>query len=525
MLWTTWLALLAPLALLVTGSLPGADADPHRRARWAQVSAGFGLALAVAVAVSVALLGRQVTPTLGMLGAGVGLYVDAISTTIFLLVSFVGMVVVRFSRNYLDGDPRHGTFVQRLCLTIASVQLVVLAGNMAMLLAAWIATSLFLTQLLQFYPTRRGAILAARKKFVVSRLGDLCLLAAALLLFHAFGAFDYATILAAASAHTGTSSASITLASLLIACAALLKSAQFPLHGWILEVMETPTPVSALLHAGIINAGGFLVLRFAELMVLSPSAMQLLAVVGGLTALFGSLVMMTQTSIKVSLAYSTVAQMGFMLLQCGLGAFAGAMLHIVAHSLYKAHAFLSSGSVVDRLRAAWTPGAAKRPRPGRFLLALLLVLGAAFVLSAGFGASFLEKPGVFVLGSVLMMSLTLLVANAIDERLDLRVTLRVAVAACGIGALYFLLQAGADLLFAPNLPTSPAVASPVDVLIALIAVVSFAAVTLLQSQMGALGQTRWGQALYVHLSHGLYVNTAANRLALALWPARSTRVR
>ena len=116
----------------------------------------------------------------------------------------------------------------------------------------------------------------------------------------------------------------------------------------------------ALLHAGLINAGGFLVLRFADVMAPSASAGMLLLVIGGVTALFGSIVMLTQTSIKVSLAYSTIGQMGFMLFQCGLGAYPIALLHIVAHSLYKAHAFLSSGSVVDLARASWVPAAGTR---------------------------------------------------------------------------------------------------------------------------------------------------------------------
>ena len=145
-------------------------------------------------------------------------------------------------------------------------------------------------------------------------------------------------------------------AACLLALAALLKSAQFPTHGWLTEVMETPTPVSALLHAGVINAGGFLLIRFADVMVLHPSVMAVLVMIGGFTALFGGLVMLTQPAVKTSLAWSTVAQMGFMVLECGLGLFPLALLHIVAHSLYKAHSFLASGAAVETIAANRRPG-------------------------------------------------------------------------------------------------------------------------------------------------------------------------
>src|SRR5690606_5255778 len=132
----------------------------------------------------------------------------------------------------------------------------------------------------------------------------------------------------------------------LIICGALLKSAQFPFHTWLPDTMGTPTPVSTLMHAGIINAGGYLVIRLSPLLVENTTAMLFLATIGAVTLASASLVMLTQTSVKRMLAYSTIAQMGFMLLQCGLGAYALAVLHLIAHSLYKAHAFLSSGSTV-----------------------------------------------------------------------------------------------------------------------------------------------------------------------------------
>jgi len=310
---------------------------------------------------------------------------------------------------------------------------------------------------------------------------------------------------------------------LLLAAAAMLKSAQCPLHGWLIEVMETPTPVSALLHAGIINAGGFLVLRFSGLIAHSLPALDTLAILGGFTALFGSVVMLTQTSIKVSLAYSTIAQMGFMMLECGLGAFPAALLHIVAHSLYKAHAFLASGSIIDIARASWTPSPGGRPHPSRLLFAIGLVLAVTFVLSTIFGATLTEKPAVFSLAAVLLLGLTHLIANGIDERPNLYVVLQTLLRAALAGAAYFGLQYGAERLMAGTLPAEQALRGPFSLSVIAVVVLSFAVVTFLQGLAPSRqGVPKW-QALYVHVANGLYLNTVANRLVLRFWPLPAQR--
>ncbi len=514
-----WLVMAAPLALVVAAFWPGRKIGPRSLAQIAFAAALLALAIAIAAAASVAVEGPLISATWGALGAGLGIYLDAVSATMFVLVAFVGVIVLRYSRNYLDGDLGHGPFMRQMALTIACVMTFIIAGNLALMTAAWIATSVSLNRLLIFYGERTNARLAGRKKFIVSRLGDLCLIGAVLILFMEVGRFDYASLFAAADSWSGGAAPSpILAATLLIAGAALFKSAQFPLHGWILEVMETPTPVSALLHAGIINAGGFLVLRLADIMALSAPALHVLAIVGAISALFGSLVMLTQTSVKVSLAYSTIAQMGFMLLQCGLGAFAAALLHIVAHSLYKAHAFLSSGGVIDLLRASWSINPGGAPHPARFLLALAAILAIAAGVAWAYGASLQDKPGVFALGAILLMSLTLLIANAIDERANAYLIGRAAGAAVLVAIVYFALQRGAEALFASALPAPPALNQPIDLAITVLVIAAFAGVTWLQSQLGRANASPLGQALYVHLSQGLYVNTLANRFVLQWWP-------
>jgi len=513
-----WLVAAAPLTLVLASFWPSPPNEPRRVAQTAFAAALASLAIALATAAAVAAGGPLISATWGAFGAGLGIYLDAVSATMFVLVAFVGVIVLRYSRNYLDGDPNHAAFMRQMALTIASVMIFIIAGNLVLMTAAWIATSIGLNRLLLFYGERTNARLAGRKKFVVSRLGDICLIGAVLILFGEVGSFDYASLFAAAAFWSAAPPAPILAATVLVAIAALLKSAQFPLHGWILEVMETPTPVSALLHAGIINAGGFLVLRLADIMVLSAPALHVLAIVGAITALFGSLVMLTQTSVKVSLAYSTIAQMGFMLLQCGLGAFAAALLHIVAHSLYKAHAFLSSGGVIDLLRASWSINPGGAPHPARFLVALAAVLAIAAGFAWTFGASLEDKPGVFALGAILLMSLTLLVANAIDQRPNLYVIGRALGAAIVVAIVYFALQLGAESMFASALPAPPALNEPIDLAITLLVIGAFAGVTWLQSQLGRANASPLGQALYVHLAQGLYVNTLANRLVLQWWP-------
>jgi NAD(P)H-quinone oxidoreductase subunit 5 len=181
----------------------------------------------------------------------------------------------------------------------------------------------------------------------------------------------------------------------------LLKSAQFPTHGWLTEVMKTPTPVSALLHAGVINAGGFLLIRFADVMLLAPGVLAALVMFGGFTALFGRLVMLTQPAVKTSLAWSTVAQMGFMILECGLALFPLALLHIVAHSLYKVHSFLASGTAVENVAAIRRPGPVAVPKSGAVARAFLLAV--AIYGLVGFAFGFQNKsPQAIALGAILI---------------------------------------------------------------------------------------------------------------------------
>jgi NAD(P)H-quinone oxidoreductase subunit 5 len=510
---TTIVPFAAPALLLLAAiSAVGAPAmRPRALLARAELAAQASLAVAIAMLPLLFWAGSGTSPFIGTeiagFGAGLSARTDPLSVALLMLVSFIGLIVVRYSRTYLDGEPGHARFTVWLLATLASVEMLVIAGNLVQLFLAWIATSLALHRLLLFYPDRKGARVAATKKFQVARLGDAALALAALLLARQTGTTDITAILEAARA----GQIEATAPALLLALAALLKSAQFPTHGWLVEVMETPTPVSALLHAGIVNAGGFLVIRFADVMVASPAALATLALVGGFTALFAAAVMLTQPGIKVALAWSTVSQMGFMLLQCGLGAFAVATLHIIAHSLYKAHAFLSSGSVVDRARVPALPGFGQPVRPFDALIGLGFSAAAFLTIGRLFGHGLAESPALLGLGLIALIGISLMAMQALAGETRSRMLGRTAGLVLLVSTAWFAGQAGMAAFMAGTVPPLPAPGVAGLLLIAL-AVMGFAAIAIAQL-LSPLWLTRPAmQALRIHLSHGLYANHHWNRL-------------
>jgi len=521
-----WLIGLGPAALGLTGFLPGTESPTSTAMRIvaAKLAAALTALLAIAIAAEVIAHGSLRTPLLGVAGIGFSLYLDALAAMMFCLVALIGLIVVSYSQHYMDGDPHQLRFMRQLCLTLAAVLLVIVSGNMLQFAIFWIATAWGLHLLLVFYPDRQAAILAARKKFLVSRIGDLCLFAALFLVYRLCASLQYDAIFAAMSSMRGSPvPLALHAAAFLLVCTGVLKSAQFPLHGWLIEVMETPTPVSALLHAGIINAGGFLVLRFSDLVSLSTPTLYALSILGGMTALFGSVVMLAQTSIKVSLAYSTTAQMGFMMLECGLGAFSTAVLHLLAHSLYKAHAFLSSGSVIDIARASWTPSPGGKPHPARLVISIVAVMVVTIAIGSMFGATLAAKPGAFTLGAVLVLAMILLIANGIDEHPNVYVVMRTVGLAAVVAMVYFGLQFLVEIVLADSVPATQALRGKLELVIVVAIIFGFGVVTVFQGLLPGRGSgTRWS-ALYAHLSNGLYVNTIANRWLLRVWPSPPQR--
>jgi NAD(P)H-quinone oxidoreductase subunit 5 len=509
------LLLAAAVALRFRPDTPVADA-----ARIGEVAAALAGAVAAVSLIVLIGAGPGDSPLIGLAGIGLSARVDVVSVTMLLLVAFIGWVVVRYARTYLDGEARQTDFTIWLLATLGAVLLLVQSGNVVQFVAAWVATSLCLNRLLLFYPARVAARKAAFKKFVTARVGDAALIGAAALLIGAYGTTDIATMLSAAKA--GEGGALVSVAAALLALAAVLKSAQFPTHGWLTEVMEAPTPVSALLHAGVVNGGGFLLIRFADVMLLSPLVLALLAALGGFTALFGGVVMLTQSSVKVSLAWSTVAQMGFMILQCGLALFPLALLHIVAHSLYKAHAFLSAGGAVERVAAIRRPGPVAVPGLGAvgraFSLALaiyaLVYLATGMLLGSG-----AKSPQAVALGAILIFGVAYLLAQGLADAAPRALTRRTALASVAATLAYVALQRGSEWLAAGTLPPAP-VAGPLEWALILLALISFGAVALAQATLPLWSHHPAAQGLRIHLANGLYINAVEDRL-LKGWSART----
>ena len=495
-------------------------------------AAGFALACAVLAAVTYAIgMTRSVTYLsvklpVGLGSLGIGVDVNVLTVVMALLVSFVGVVVARYSSAYLDGDAQEGRFHRWLSLTLGSFFMQILAGGMWDFLLFWVATSLCLHELLAFYRGRPGAVLAARKKYLLHRIADTSLFAAFVLIARTLHTSQFAGIATALAATHRPLPGALQVATGLIVASAVLKSAQFPLHGWLIQVMEAPTPVSALLHAGIIYTGAFLLLRLVPLVARVGWAGDALVLVGLLSIATASLMMMAATDIKGSLAYSTCAQMGFMLMECGLGLYSLAALHIVSHAVYKAHAFLASGSVVDHFRAPALPAAPRSASVWRVLLSLAVASPIAIGAGAVFAASMREQAATVVMGIILTVAVSQLLLQALNMRtMGARGLLLTMVGVSTLVAMaYFGLEALFTALFgAASLPAVEASAGGVqDALLGLIVAV-FAALLLVQQMLPRMQHSPFWRAAYVHLYNGLYVDTVFTRWLRTLGSAGGVR--
>jgi len=504
------LILFAPILLLAVAML--ALFQPGRRpAALPRLAEGASLGASALALAGMAQLIAYGPVTVGFGGgpALIAFRLDAVSATMALLVAFVGWVVVRYSRTYIDGEAREGAFHGLMLATLAAVMTLVQAGSLAVLVLAFAGIGFGLRHLLLFYPGRAEARRAAAKFTLVWGVGDMVLVLAAVLLWIAFGTADIGALSLAAGDGLPLS-AQIGVALLVLVAA--LKTATFPLHGWLTEVMEAPTPVSALLHAGIINGGGFLLILTAGLVQASPGAMAALVMLGGLTALFGAAVMLTQSAVKTALAWSTVAQMGFMLLQCGMGLWALALLHIVAHSLYKAHAFLASGGAVRAVAMVHRPGPVAVPGIGAVARAFVLALVLYAVVALGFGLITGPKSAqALALGAILIFGVAYLVAQGLADMAPRALTQRTAVASLVAAVAYFGFQVIAGALWGPSLPAPPAPGALEWALIVL-ALLSFGLVAVAQALFPHWAHHPAAAGLRVHLANGLYLNAVLDRM-------------
>jgi NAD(P)H-quinone oxidoreductase subunit 5 len=527
-----------PALLILFGLVPSQVANGHivamRRASIGASVVGFVLSMVAAVWLVVGGLRDGLWLRSSGLGSfGLGVYYDAIAAVMLVLIQFIGCVIIAYSLRYLAGEATQGRFMRWICFTLGAVSLLVISQNLMMFAAAWVMTSFGLHQLLTHYADRRSALMAARKKFLISRLGDCFLIAALALTYKVFGTLDFTNIflLAESMKTTGDGLGSEMLIGPLFVLGAMTKSAQFPFHSWLPDTMETPTPVSALMHAGIINAGGFLVIRLSPLISISPISLDFLAVLGAGTAIFGAIVMLTQTSVKRSLAYSTIAQMGFMMLQCGLGAYSAALLHLVGHSLYKAYAFLSTGSVLEAAAARQSDdvrargfGEGETARPLAFVLVAISVSTIFCLASAAFwGVRWEEKPGAVLLGLVLILA----TANAVWRSMlsgRSRVIVASMLGGFGITSAYFAGYRLMDMAVATTASSAAVELSAFQM--GLTAMIGICFIIVFAFQLGFVFRARpeWGRSLYVAASNGFYFDITAQRIVDRIWPARARDV-
>ncbi len=498
------LALIAPAALIAAGASGLSDARSDASARAAHLperAALLGLVGAAAASLALTLDPAGAAATLP------GFRFDAVSGPMALLIAFIGWVVLRFARIQLEGEEGRARFCGWLALALGAALVFVLADHLIVLTAAWIGAGLCLQRLLLFRPDRPGARRAARKAALIARLGDAALLGAVALLATCYDTLSVSAISHAARA--GEVPVEAVWAAWLLGLAACLKAAQFPTQGWLIEVMETPKPVSALLHAGLVNAGGFLLIRLSDVLLTAPGAMAALALIGGASALIGGLVMLAQPAVKTALAWSTVAQMGFMILQCGLGLFALALLHIVAHSLYKAHAFLGSGGAVEAVAAARRPGPVAIPNARAAGRAIALALSIYLAVSFAFGVEN-KSAQALALGAILVLGVAYLLAQGLADAAPRALTRRVALWSLAAAVAYFALQRVAEALTAGVLPPTPA-PGPLEWAVIGLAVVSFAAVAAAQSVFPLWSSHPAAAGLRVHLANGLYAGAVFDR--------------
>jgi NADH-quinone oxidoreductase subunit L len=280
----------------------------------------------------------------GDFATAVSAHVDQLTAVMLLVVTGVGFLIHVYSAGYMHDDPGYARFFAYLNLFVFSMTMLVLAGNFLLLYVFWEAVGLCSYLLIGFWYTRKSAADAGKKAFIVNRVGDFGFGLGVLWLWTALGTLEYGEVFKAAGTLSPAVATGIALLLFMGACG---KSAQLPLHVWLPDAMEGPTPVSALIHAAtMVTAGVYMVCRSHSLFERSGVALEVVAWVGVLTAVFAATIGLVQTDIKRVLAYSTVSQLGYMFAAAGLGAYAAAIFHLVTHAFFKALLFLGAGSVI-----------------------------------------------------------------------------------------------------------------------------------------------------------------------------------
>jgi len=287
----------------------------------------------------------------------VGFLIDQLTAVMLIVVTSISFIVHVYSIGYMHGDKGYYRFYAYLSLFTFSMLMLIMSNNFLQLYFGWEAVGLCSYLLIGFWYEKKSASDAGKKAFIVNRFGDFGFGIGVILIFITFGSLDYMSVFDKLGEVVnknvniiGIEVGLITLIGLLLFCGAVGKSAQLPLHVWLPDAMEGPTPVSALIHAAtMVTAGVFMVARCNPIYNLSPVAISVVAIVGGITAFFAATIALVQNDIKRVIAYSTISQLGYMFLACGVGAYGAGIFHLYTHAYFKALLFLCAGSVMHAM--------------------------------------------------------------------------------------------------------------------------------------------------------------------------------
>ncbi len=283
----------------------------------------------------------------GNFEVGINFHIDQLSGLYLLVITGIGFLIHIYSVGYMKGEDGYYRFFAYLNLFVFFMLILVLGDGFLLMFVGWEGVGLCSYLLIGYYFEKNSAAAAAKKAFLFNRVGDFGVLSAVLMIFLIFGTIEFNTINTEAVTKLEHGGIIVTVITMLLFLGATGKSAQIPLFVWLPDAMEGPTPVSALIHAAtMVTAGLYMVARLSQLFVLAPLTMNIIAIIGAITALLAASIAITQTDIKRVLAYSTVSQLGYMFLAMGVGAFTTGVFHVMTHAFFKALLFLGSGSVI-----------------------------------------------------------------------------------------------------------------------------------------------------------------------------------
>jgi NADH-quinone oxidoreductase subunit L len=354
-----WTALFSPAVAVVAIALLGERIDRHAAGLIAAGSTLFSFICTAAIFFD--LLGKSPEDrsevstiwtwlTAGDLRVGATVLIDPLSVFMMLVVSGVGFLILTYAIGYMHGDEEERRYHAYKALFIFSMLLLVMAGNLLLLLAGWGMVGLSSYLLINYWHQRRAPVEAGKKAFIMNAFGDATFVLALFILVQQVGSLDFDVVFAEAPEALGEGSTLAVLVALGLLGGALAKSAQIPLHTWLPDAMEGPTPVSALIHAAtMVTAGVYLIARTSPLFELAVDVQELAGILGAVTLLSAGLIALVQTDIKRVIAYSTMSQIGYMFVGAGLGAYGPSMFHLMTHAFFKALLFMAAGVVIHAL--------------------------------------------------------------------------------------------------------------------------------------------------------------------------------